>query len=31
MLLHIYECGCRGLAKDDAKAKYWRAKLAARP
>jgi len=29
MLVHIYECGCRGLAKDDARAKYWRTKLTA--
>ncbi|MCW8963835.1 MAG: sel1 repeat family protein [Gammaproteobacteria bacterium] len=29
MLLHIFECGCRGLPKDDAKAEYWRAKLTA--
>jgi len=29
MLIHIYECGCRGLPKDDAKAEYWRAKFAA--
>jgi len=27
MLIHIFECGCRGLPKDDAKAEYWRAKL----
>ena len=29
MLVHIYECGCRGLPKDDKKTEYWRAKLAA--
>lgn len=29
MLLHIYECGCRGLPKDQARADYWRAKIAA--
>jgi TPR repeat protein len=29
MLVHIFECGCRGLAKDDKKVEYWRAKLAA--
>ncbi len=30
MLIHIYECGCRGLPKDDARAEYWRSKLAAK-
>ena len=29
MLIHIFDCGCRGLPKDDAKAEYWRAKIAA--
>ena len=29
MLIHIYDCGCRGLPKDDAKVEYWRAKLVA--
>ncbi len=29
MLVHIFECGCRGLPKDDRKSEYWRAKLAA--
>ena len=27
MLIHIYECGCRGLPKDDQQAEYWRGKL----
>ena len=29
MLIHIFDCGCRGLAKDAAKVEYWRAKLVA--
>jgi TPR repeat protein len=29
MLVHIYECGCRGLPKDEKKSEYWRAKLTA--
>ena len=29
MLIHIFECGCRGLPKDDQKSEYWRAKLVA--
>lgn len=27
MLVHIFECGCRGLPRDEAKAEYWRTKL----
>ncbi len=27
MLIHIYECGCRGLPKDGEQAEYWRGKL----
>ncbi len=27
MLIHIYECGCRGLPKDARQAKYWRGRL----
>lgn len=27
MLIHIYECGCRGIPKDEAKTEYWRSKL----
>ena len=29
MLIHIFECGCRGLPKDEARTEYWRAKLVA--
>lgn len=29
MLIHIYECGCRGVAKDEEQLEYWRGKLAA--
>jgi len=29
VLIHIFECGCRGLPKDDTKVEYWRAKLIA--
>lgn len=27
MLIHIHECGCRGLPKDARQAQYWRGKL----
>lgn len=29
MLIYIFECGCRGLPRDNAKVEYWQAKLAA--
>jgi len=29
MLIHIFDCGCRGLPKDAEKVEYWRAKLIA--
>ena len=29
LLIRIFDCGCRGLPKDDAKVEYWRAKLVA--
>lgn len=28
MLIHIYDCGCRGLPKDEIKTRYWRTRLA---
>jgi TPR repeat protein len=29
MLIHIFDCGCRGFARDENKVEYWQAKLAA--
>lgn len=29
LLIRIFDCGCRGLPKDDAKVEYWRARLVA--